>query len=115
MDSISIFIGTDASENWDLNKFKSFSKPYFDKGKAWSFETLERNVYVNNFGNFVWFDELLNTWMGTCRGSGVLEKKENSWKIKHYVLSVAIPNDDVQAVILAKKKSDALFLKQFQK
>ncbi len=53
--------------------------------------------------------------MGTCRGSGVLEKKENSWKIKHYVLSVAIPNDDVQAVILAKKKSDALFLKQFQK
>jgi|TARA_B110000116_G_scaffold130928_1_gene113646 hypothetical protein len=115
MDSISIFIGTDASENWGLNKFKSFSKPYFDKGKAWSFETLERNVYVNNFGNFVWFDELLNTWMGTCRGSGVLEKKENSWKIKHYVLSVAIPNDDVQAVILAKKKSDALFLKQFQK
>ena len=115
MDSISIFIGTDASENWGLKKFKSFSKPYFDKGKAWSFETLERNVYVNNFGNFVWFDELLNTWMGTCRGSGVLEKKENSWKIKHYVLSVAIPNDDVQAVILAKKKSDALFLKQFQK
>lgn len=115
MDSISIFIGTDASENWDLNKFKSFSKPYFDKGKAWSFETLERNVYVNDSGNFVWFDELLNTWMGTCRGSGVLEKKENSWKIKHYVLSVAIPNDDVQAVILAKKKSDALFLKQFQK
>jgi len=115
MDSISIFIGTDASENWDLNKFKSFSKPYFDKGKAWSFETLERNVYVNDSGNFVWFDELLNTWMATCRGSGVLEKKENSWKIKHYVLSVAIPNDDVQAVILAKKKSDALFLKQFQK
>ena len=113
MDSISVFIGTDASENWTKQQFADFSKPYFDKGKAWDFKTLERNVYVNESGNFVWFDELLNTWMGTCRGSGVLEKKENTWVIKHYVLSVAIPNDDVQAVIAAKKKNDAIFLKKF--
>ncbi|MBU3011403.1 nuclear transport factor 2 family protein [Polaribacter vadi] len=113
MDSISVFIGTDASENWTKKQFANFSKPYFDKGKAWDFKTLERNVYVNEQGNFVWFDELLNTWMGTCRGSGVLEKKENTWVIKHYVLSVAIPNDDVQAVIAAKKKNDNLFLKKY--
>ena len=115
MDSISIFIGTDASENWTKNNFKVFSKPYFDKGKAWDFKTLERNIYVNNAGDFAWFDELLNTWMGTCRGSGVLEKKDKTWKIKHYVLSVEIPNDDVQAVILAKKKNDSIFLRKFQK
>lgn len=113
MDSISVFIGTDASENWTKQQFADFSKPYFDKGKAWDFKTLERNVYVSEQGNFVWFDELLNTWMGTCRGSGVLEKKENTWVIKHYVLSVAIPNDDVQAVIAAKKKNDNLFLKKY--
>ncbi|WP_405563805.1 nuclear transport factor 2 family protein [Polaribacter sp. Asnod6-C07] len=113
MDSVSVFIGTDASENWTKKQFANFSKPYFDKGKAWDFKTLERNVYVNEPGNFVWFDELLNTWMGTCRGSGVLEKKENTWVIKHYVLSVAIPNDDVQAVIAAKKKNDNLFLKKY--
>ncbi len=113
MDSISVFIGTDASENWTKKEFSVFSKPYFDKGKAWDFKTLERNVYVNNSGNFVWFDELLNTWMGSCRGSGVLEKKDGIWKIKHYVLSVAIPNDDVKAVIEAKKKNDAIFLKKF--
>jgi hypothetical protein len=53
--------------------------------------------------------------MGTCRGSGVLEKTTNGWKIKQYVLSITIPNDDVQAVILAKKKRDDLFLKTFQK
>jgi hypothetical protein len=51
--------------------------------------------------------------MGTCRGSGVLEKKEDSWKIKQYVLSVAIPNDDIQAVIDIKKKNDAVFLKRY--
>ncbi|ARV06791.1 hypothetical protein BTO04_08890 [Polaribacter sp. SA4-10] len=115
MDSISVFIGTDASENWTKNKFQAFSKPHFDKGKAWDFKTLERNIYVNNTGDFAWFDELLNTWMGTCRGSGVLEKKDKIWKIKHYVLSVEIPNDDVQAVISAKKKNDSIFLSTFKK
>jgi hypothetical protein len=115
MDSVSIFIGTDATENWTKKQFESFSKPFFDKGKAWSFKALERNVYVNDAKNFVWFDELLDTWMGTCRGSGVLEKKNKTWKIKHYVLSVEIPNNDVQAVILAKKKSDSIFLSTFKK
>ncbi|QVY65225.1 nuclear transport factor 2 family protein [Polaribacter sp. Q13] len=115
MDSISVFIGTDATENWSKMQFANFSKPYFDKGKAWSFKSLERNVYVNDAKDFVWFDELLTTWMGTCRGSGVLEKKQNIWKIRHYVLSVEIPNDDIQSVIFAKKKSDSIFLTRFNK
>lgn len=115
MDSISVFIGTDASENWGKKEFKEFSKPYFDSGKAWSFKPLERNIYINKTGDFVWFDELLTTWMGTCRGSGVLEKNKKSWKIKHYVLSVSIPNNDVQAVISAKKKNDSIFLNKFIK
>ncbi len=115
MDNISVFIGTDATENWTKKQFISFSKPYFDRGKAWDFKTLERNVYTNKSGDFVWFDELLNTWMGTCRGSGVLEKTGSTWKIKHYVLSVSIPNDDVQKVIAAKKKNDSIFLSKFKK
>jgi hypothetical protein len=115
MDSVSVFMGTDAKENWAKTQFAAFSKPYFDKGKAWDFKTLERNVSVNPAGNFAWFDELLNTWMGTCRGSGVLEKTNNGWKIKQYVLSIEIPNEDVQAVIDAKKKNDAIFLKEFVK
>jgi hypothetical protein len=115
MDSISVFIGTDASENWNKKTFQDFSKPFFDKGKAWDFKTLQRNIYISKTGDFVWFDELLNTWMGTCRGSGVLEKKENNWVIKQYVLSIAIPNNAVQSVIKAKKKSDSLFINKFIK
>mgnify|MGYP001468238380 CR=1 FL=1 len=114
MDSVSIFIGTDATENWTKEQFENFSKPYFDKGKAWSFRALDRNVYINDARNFVWFDELLATWMGTCRVSGVLEKKDEIWKIKHYVLSVEIPNNDIKAVIEVKKKSDSIFLSNFK-
>ena len=84
-------------------QFANFSKPYFDKGKAWDFKTIERNIYISKNKDVVWFDELLATWMGTCRGSGVLEKNNTQWKIKQYVLSVTIPNDSIQKVIKLKK------------
>ena len=113
MDNPSIFIGTDASENWTKEAFQKYCKPYFDKGKAWSFTPLERNIYSNSRKDIVWFDELLDTWMGTCRGSGVLEKQAGNWKIKHYVLSIAIPNEDVQKVIEVKYERDSIFRSKF--
>ena len=106
-----VFIGTDATENWQLEEFKEFSKPYFDKGKAWSFTSLERNVYLNSNKNLAWFDEILDTQMGLCRGSGVVVLTENGWKIKHYVLSITIPNPKVKNVVNIKKDTDSL-LKQ---
>jgi hypothetical protein len=89
----------------------TFSKPYFDKGKAWSFTSKQRNVYVDASGEIAWFDELLDTWMQLCRGSGVLKKEDGVWKISHYVLSLTIPNDKIQQVITVKKEIDSLFLK----
>lgn len=115
MSNRSVFVGTDAAEVWDIQQFKDFSKPYFDKGKAWSFTSVERNVYVNSEGEIAWFDELLATWMGVCRGSGVLKKDNDGWKIEHYVLSVTVPNDNIQAVMKVNKEKDSLFLKQFKK
>lgn len=109
MTSNGIFIGTDASENWQMDAFKAFSKPYFDKGKAWSFTALERNIYFSEDYTIAWFDELLDTQMELCRGSGVLHKENNQWKIAHYVLSIAIPNDNVKDVIQLKKERDSIY------
>ena len=109
-----VFIGTDATENWQLEAFKQFSKPYFDRGKAWSFEARERNIYLSADTQFAWFDELLETWMGICRGSGVLTKASGEWKIAHYVLSATIPNDDMDEVIQIKKEKDSLQLLQLK-
>lgn len=115
MDSSSVFIGTDAKEVWSKKQFQDFSKPYFDKGKAWDFKVLERNIYPQKIENIIWFDELLDTWMGICRGSGVLEKRDNKWTIQHYVLSVTIPNEDVKPVVAIKQKKDSLFLLKYKK
>lgn len=98
----SIYIGTDATENWNKKEFEIWAKPYFDKGKAWNFTSLERNIYFSSDKKMAWFDELLDTQMKICRGSGVLEKSNGKWKIKQYVLSMTIPNDNSDEVIKVK-------------
>ncbi|MDT0605920.1 nuclear transport factor 2 family protein [Croceitalea rosinachiae] len=103
-----VFLGTDATENWQNKEFRNFSKPYFNKGKAWSFAAVERNVYLDEAKNLAWFDELLDTQMKLCRGSGVLKKVKGEWKIAHYVLSIAVPNENVGDLIALKKVSDSL-------
>lgn len=105
-----VFLGTDATENWQNEDFRAFSKPYFDKGKAWSFSTLERNIYTKANSDLAWFDELLSTQMGICRGSGVMEKVDGKWKVKHYVLSIAIPNDNVSEITALKKETDSVLI-----
>lgn len=100
MASNSIYVGTDKEEVWSKREFLRFAAPYFAKGKAWAFTKVERNVYSQDFHNVAWFDEVLDTWMGPCRGSGVVVKDNKGvWKVQHYVLSVAIDNDDIKAYL----------------
>lgn len=110
----SIFIGTDPTENWEKPEFKSWSKPYFDKGKAWSFSSLQRNIFLAEDDHFGWFDELLETQMGICRGSGVVAMENGQWKIKHYVLSIEIPNENVSEVTALKKNFDSKFISELK-
>ncbi|WP_029035737.1 nuclear transport factor 2 family protein [Salinimicrobium terrae] len=106
----SVFIGTDPTENWNKQEFMEWAKPYFDRGKAWSFSTLDRNIFFSKEGDIAWYDELLDTQMGICRGSGVVVKEDGNWKIKHYVLSIAIPNANVDAVTSLKADFDKEFI-----
>ena len=108
-----VFIGTDALENWTVSEFKEFSKPFFDEKNTWDFKTMERNIYYSSENNMIWFDELLDTWMGICRGSGILIKDENNWKIAHYVLSVSIPNENIKEVIAIKEENDKIMIDLF--
>ncbi|WP_372640040.1 nuclear transport factor 2 family protein [Ancylomarina sp.] len=91
-----IYIGTDASERWTKTEFFSFCEPYFKKGKAWDFKAFDRKIYFSEDGKTVWFNELLNTWMGICRASGVLSLKDGNWKISHYQLSVTVKNEKMK-------------------
>lgn len=88
-----VYLGTDPAERWTRRELMEWSKAYFDGASAWAFEPHDRFVYVSGGGDVAWFEELLDTWMGTCRGSGVLLKRNGRWKIAHYHLAVTVPNE----------------------
>ncbi len=104
-----IFIGTDPTENWTMDQLKSYAKKPFEQKRGWVMKPLERHIFFDETGNTAWFDELLDTSMKICRGSGVLVKVGNEWKLKQYVLSMTIPNDDVKNVLqVISAKQDVL-------
>lgn len=98
-----VFAGTDATERWHKASFMTWSKPYFDRGKAWNFTAAQRHIYLGKDGHTAWFDELLNTQMKICRGSGVVTKNNGQWKIEQYILSMTLPNRLVDTIVALKK------------
>jgi len=110
-----VFIGTDAKEYWNKKSFMVWTKPYFDRGRAWSFRSMERHVYFDKGGKMAWFDELLETRMKICRGSGVLAKQADGWKIKQYVLSMTVPNEKTDSVVRIKGAIEDGLIKKLQK
>jgi hypothetical protein len=92
-----VFVGTDATERWDVTAFRAYAHPHFARGKAWSFRAARRNVSVR--GDLAWFDEDLETQnLGPARGSGVLSLHDGRWLIEQYVLSITVPNARFRAV-----------------
>src|SRR5690242_15742378 len=41
-----VYIGTDKTELWKRDEFKAWAKPYFERGKAWSFRAVQRHIYM---------------------------------------------------------------------
>ncbi len=91
-----VFIGTDASERWTVKQFRAYAEPFFSKGQGWVYKPRSRQVVIADLPCkcIAWFDELLDSRnYGTSRGTGVLVKKNGSWKIAQYALTFPIPND----------------------
>lgn len=93
------YLGTDSTEIWSKQQFYDWSKPYFEKGKAWDFTANSRRIRLDKTGQFAWFDELINFGGGTFRGSGVVKKIGSDWKIMQYVLSLPVPNEKFKSVM----------------
>lgn len=104
MDDSFIFLGTAPGERWTKGEFASFSKPYFDKGKAWDFKASNRKWNFSKNGKMAWFDEDLETWMRGCRGSGILKKVKGEWRFVYYNLTVLIENEKIKEFIELRDK-----------
>lgn len=95
-----VFIGTDASERWTVDQFKAYARPHFDKGRGWTYTKAERNINVSADGAHASFDELLdNASLGRCRGTGVLRRVDDQWRIEQYHLTIPVPNELATEVV----------------
>ena len=100
-----VFLGTDKTERWSLEEFKTYAEPAFEDGHGWTYEVIDRNWEGD--GEIRWFDEiLLNEKLGHCRGTGVVLKRNGEWKIAHYALTMLVPNSIAAEVGSQTKKAD---------
>lgn len=88
-----VYIGTDKTERWGRDAFKSWAAPYFEKPVAWAFHATKRNISFSKDKTYVWFDEQLDTQMGLCQASGLIWNSKDGLLIQHYQLSLAVPNE----------------------
>ena len=81
------FIGTDASEYWNMVEFEQYARAT----KGWTYQSSSRRLVQH--GDVIVFDELLDSQSyGLGRGTGTLVKTEKGWQILQYSLSFPIPN-----------------------
>ena len=84
-----VFFGTDATERWSLEEFRG----YASASRGWTYQMTERHVFVDDDASTAWFDERLeNAAYGETRGTGVLRRTDDGWKIVQYNLTIPIPN-----------------------
>ncbi len=103
-----IFIGTDATERWCVQEFETYARPYFDAGRGWTYEPIERHLSLAPSGELAWFDERLrNEHYGEARGSGVWLREEDNWRLAQYNLCFPIPNALADTVVALIRESEA--------
>jgi len=88
-----IYMGTDATEYWTKAEFQKWAEPWFKRKSAWTIYATQRNIYLSKDKTYAWFDETLVAGFGPARGSGILIKTKDGWKIEHYNLAMTIPNE----------------------
>lgn len=100
-----VFLGTDATERWNKKEFLEWSAKFFQRDSAWVFSARMRHITISEDGKFAWFDELLDSksyW--PTRGSGVLTRTKDGWKLRQYNMALTIPNECVSAIRPIVKK-----------
>ena len=104
-----VFVGTDPTERWTKSQFRSYAHPIFAEGRGWTYVPTTRRIVLEASGDVAWFDETLeHSKYGRPRGTGVLRRTDDGWRIAQYVLTFPIPNDLAPEFIERIKANDAV-------
>jgi hypothetical protein len=111
-----VFLGTDASERWDLAALRAYAHPRFSQGKGWAIHSVRRTLDFAPGGVVAWFEEdLAGDKLGPARGSGVVSLVQGRWLVAQYNLALTVPNErfgEVRTLIDAGEPAAALHARQ---
>ena len=99
-DSDMVTFGTDASERWDgWDDLQKSVKNQFDPFDILNVKRMNKKLNLSNSGEVAWFSEIVD-WEFLADGkkqiiegvryTGVMEKRENEWKIVQFHSSVGV-------------------------
>jgi len=95
-----VFMGTDATERWTKSEFMDYAREPFSDNHGWTYKPSDQHVGFSDDRQTAWIDEILtHKSYGTLRGTGVLVKVGDDWKIAHYSLTFLVPNDLASEVV----------------
>ena len=87
-----------------MEQFEPYVRSAFARG-GWTYVPRDRTVFFSGDGQIAWFDEMLDGATGVvARGTGVLVRRGDAWKVAQYNFSVPFPNalwDTINAMIRA--------------
>jgi len=94
-----VFMGTDDWERWPLGDFREYVAKRFEGGVGWTYRPQDRHIAFAADGATAWFDEIaVSPRWGRFRGTGVVQRTADGWKIAHYSLTALVPNERFQDV-----------------
>lgn len=95
-----VFMGTDSTERWDLTEFRAYVEQHMKAGQGWVYVPSDRGLVVPEGSELAWFDErLASEGYGELRGTGVLRRDGDTWRIVHYSMTFTVPNAVARRVV----------------
>ena len=105
-----VYLGTDEWERWPkYPDFDDYVDSRFKDGTGWSYKSVDRTIRFSTRQDVAWFDEVLfSETNGRIRGTGVLTRQSDQWKLEHYAMSFLIFNENWDEVIELTKRTKAI-------
>ena len=89
-----VFLGVDGAARLEGQSAREFFDEHLMQGNAWAYRSSARETRLSPDGSVAWFDETLqHDQLGRGRGTGVLIRSSEGWKVAQYNLIVPLPGD----------------------
>jgi hypothetical protein len=86
-----VFLGVGSAGRLEGQAARAYFSEYLAQGNAWAYRSSLRETRVSADGSVAWFDETLeHGQLGLGRGTGVLVRSGEGWKVAQYNLTVPV-------------------------